>query len=279
MNGLLLLLLALRGGAAYVLPSAPLLQRRSDTAAACRASTASCSAKSKRSATAGRGFGAPSPQEPRSSKPTSSPPGVKAVPPSAQPTTLPSAAIDDSRTASEARGRAALDRLRQEGGSSASPPTERKMVLTPEELEPVSPDAGVMPQAVSDRMLRRVVPFAGLPVAGSVVLFGGFWFANTQLGYDLPPSIVAYSTQALLLLSFAGITYGVMSTSWDEGDEGSLLGFTEAARNTKMALGDAKAAQAEAKAGYMEADAAAEGVYMSKAALEKAKGKKRDERE
>ena len=104
----------------------------------------------------------------------------------------------------------------------------------------MDPEAGVMPAVVSDRMLKRIIPFAGLPVAGSFVLFGGFWFANTQLGYDLPPSVVAYSTQALLLLSFAGITYGVMSTSWDEEEEGSALGFTEFVRNVKMARGDSE---------------------------------------
>ena len=30
--------------------------------------------------------------------------------------------------------------------------------------------------------------------------------------------------QAMLILSFAGITWGVLSTSWDEEVEGSLLG-------------------------------------------------------
>ena len=60
----------------------------------------------------------------------------------------------------------------------------------------------------------------------------------TRLELDLPPQIVAVATQALLLLSFAGITYGVMSTSWDEEDEGSALGFTEFVRNVGMARGD-----------------------------------------
>ena len=65
-----------------------------------------------------------------------------------------------------------------------------------------------MPQAVSDRMLARVVPFATLPVGGAFLAFVGFWFANTQLDLDITPQIVAYTTQALFLLGFGGITYG-----------------------------------------------------------------------
>ena len=88
-----------------------------------------------------------------------------------------------------------------------------------------------MPQAVSARMLARVVPFAALPVGGAFLAFVGFWFANTQLDLDITPQIVAYTTQALFLLGFGGITYGVMSTSWDEADEGSGLGLDEAKSN------------------------------------------------
>ena len=48
-------------------------------------------------------------------------------------------------------------------------------------------------------------------------------FATTQLELDVPPTIVAYATQAMLLLSFGGITYGVMSTQLDEEAEQALL--------------------------------------------------------
>ena len=126
-----------------------------------RAPLVVCAAR--KSDTAGQGFGqAP---EPRSRKPPARPAAASG---------LPAAAVDDSREASVLRGRAALERLREETGS-ASAATGRKLELTPEELEPMSPEEGVMPEVVSNRMLRRVVPFAGLPVFGSVLLFGGFW--------------------------------------------------------------------------------------------------------
>mmetsp|Transcript_5268 Transcript_5268/g.10325 ORF Transcript_5268/g.10325 Transcript_5268/m.10325 type:complete len:264 (+) Transcript_5268:3-794(+) len=220
----------------------------------------------KASDSSGRGFGKK--EEPRKATPkTQMARDVYVGPPPVAPApTLGDAGVQSAKSA--ARGRAALERLRQETQSGA--PSSRKMELTAEELEPLSPEAGVMPEVVSQRMLRRVVPFAGLPVFGSIVLFAGFYFANSQLGLDLPPQIVAYATQALLLLSFAGITYGVMSTSWDEEDEGSALGLTEAIRNVGMMRGDNEQRRGEAMAEFAEDDAAADGIIMSKRARDKA---------
>ena len=134
--------------------------------------------------------------------------------------------------AAEARGRRALEAMRKSAGSPAPTPRDAfQSSLTEAELTPEDPTAGVMPQAVSDRMLARVVPFAALPVGGAFLAFVGFWFANTQLDLDITPQIVAYTTQALFLLGFGGITYGVMSTSWDENEEGSALGAEEAKSN------------------------------------------------
>jgi len=126
-----------------------------------------------------------------------------------------------------------------------------------------------MPQVVSDRMLRRVVPFAGLPIFGAVVVFAGFYYANTQLELDLPPHSVAYITQALVLLSFAGITWGVMSTSWDEEVEGSWLGAEQVGRNFDLMRGGEAARREEARVEFAEDDAAKDGVVMNRAQLAK----------
>ena len=50
-----------------------------------------------------------------------------------------------------------------------------------------------------------------------------------------------------------------------------MLGLSEAVKNTKMALGDDKQRQAQAFAEFREDDAAADGVIMSKRALDKLK--------
>lgn len=90
------------------------------------------------------------------------------------------------RQAAEDRGRAYLDQMRAaDSNPGAVPRRVNKQQLTAEELEPLDPTAGVMPEVVSNRMLGRVIPFAALPVFGAVALFGGFYYANTQLGYIL----------------------------------------------------------------------------------------------
>ena len=42
-----------------------------------------------------------------------------------------------------------------------------------------------MPEIVSQRMLARVIPFAGLPVLGAFVVFAGFWCASCFMLYTV----------------------------------------------------------------------------------------------
>jgi len=162
--------------------------------------------------------------------------------------------------------------MRREAGvdRAAERAKAQRQLLTEEELAPIDPSAGVMPEVVSQRMLRRVIPFAGLPVFGSFALFGAFYYANTQLDLDLPPSIVAYSTQALLFLAFGGITWGVMSTSWEESEEGSFLGIEQVQKNVGMMRDGLRRGQQAAIDEYAEKDAADDGVLMSRKAQNRA---------
>ena len=175
----------------------------------------------------------------------------------------------------EARGRAALEQLRKQSGSAPKKVQSKKDMLTPAELEPLDPSAGVMPEVVSNRMLGRVIPFAALPIFLGALVFFGFYYANTQLELDLPPQIVATITQGLLLLSFAGITWGVMSTSLDEEVEGSFLGTEQVKKNFDIFRGVEDERIASTKAEIDMEEAADAGVMMSRAALEKAERKKK----
>eukprot|EP00965_Chrysotila_dentata_P209209 6185166-Pleurochrysis_carterae.AAC.4 len=169
-----------------------------------RATSPVCKARGKGEA---RGFG----KKPASSATTSKESGAANAP--AESTPSPSRVL--SKEASN-RGKEALERMRREAGvdRAAERAKAQRQLLTEEELAPIDPSAGVMPEVVSQRMLRRVIPFAGLPLSlrpsytnmimavvfGSFALFGAFYYANTQLDLDLPPSIVAYSTQARALV-------------------------------------------------------------------------------
>eukprot|EP00962_Isochrysis_galbana_P051803 scaffold23226_cov85-Isochrysis_galbana.AAC.1 len=70
-----------------------------------------------------------------------------------------------------ARGQRALEAMRQDAGvdpaaTKAARAALRRAAYTPEEMAPLDPYAGVMPERVSNRMIKRVVPFAGADAPG-----------------------------------------------------------------------------------------------------------------
>ena len=183
--------------------------------------------------TSGQGFGAPKPPPPPKKKKAD-----RAIPTAATNTNSVVSTPEWSAGGegeqlynAEARGRQLLEEMRQSSGETPTILKKPGMQLTEEEQRPIDPTEGVMPEEVADRMLKRIIPFAAGPVVLGVFVLIGFWFANTQMQMDLPPSIVAYATQACLLLSFAGITYGVMSTDLEEGADQSLLGAENFQKN------------------------------------------------
>ena len=221
--------------------------------------------------TAGKGFGASPPSAAGgggTKQPAAAPASVPIAPDS------PAVSEAEMKASAEARGRAALEAMRQESKSEALKPNRGGMELTPEELEPMDPSEGVMPEVVSQRMAKRVVPFAGVPIVLGGLAFVGFWFANTQLDMDLPPSIVGSVTFGLLLLSFGGISYGIMSTSWDEEKEGSVLGTEEIGKNIALMRADLESSRLEAEAEQQLDEANDAGIIMSPAQLRKREKKR-----
>ncbi len=84
-----------------------------------------------------------------------------------------------------------------------------------------------IPKEVSDRMVKRVLIISGVP---SVLAFGVFpvsYYASLKGWVSLPPFVTLAASVTCLALGLGGISYGVLSASWDEGIEGSLVGFEE----------------------------------------------------
>lgn len=88
-----------------------------------------------------------------------------------------------------------------------------------------------IPEVVSQRMIRRVAAFCGIPtflgIASLVVSYLLVVLAHIQL----PPIAVLLVNMGLFGLGVLGITYGVLSASWDEERPGSLIGFGEFTTN------------------------------------------------
>ena len=85
-----------------------------------------------------------------------------------------------------------------------------------------------VPQIVTDRMLSRVVRFSGIPmVLGFTTGPTYYYFAKINTQEWLEPWMFFAASTATFGLAFLGITYGVLSASWDPSREGSAVGVDE----------------------------------------------------
>ncbi|WP_009630999.1 PAM68 family protein [Synechocystis sp. PCC 7509] len=91
---------------------------------------------------------------------------------------------------------------------------------------PFTKEEMALPKVVSDRMARRMVVFCGVPtVLGMATLIGGY--VAISHGIKPPGVLVLLSSMGFLGLSVLGLTYGILSASWEEEVAGSKLGVQE----------------------------------------------------
>jgi hypothetical protein len=88
-----------------------------------------------------------------------------------------------------------------------------------------------LPLVVAERMQRRMVAFAGVPFFLGIGAFGFFFLLKYKYDIVVIPPVVGYATLGLFGVSLFGLTYGIMSASWDPARVGTLLGWEEAQRN------------------------------------------------
>ncbi|KAG2676791.1 hypothetical protein I3843_12G070800 [Carya illinoinensis] len=100
-----------------------------------------------------------------------------------------------------------------------------------EEEEDEGPDQGVIPEVVTNRMMSRMGFSVGIPLFMGILFFPFFYYLKVGLKIDVPtwvPFIVSFFFFGSALL---GVSYGIVSSSWDPMREGSLLGWNEAQKN------------------------------------------------
>jgi Photosynthesis affected mutant 68 len=86
-------------------------------------------------------------------------------------------------------------------------------------------DAGI-PEQVSKRMVRRMALFCGIPTFLGLASFPTSYFM-VQQGIELPNVAVLLVSLGCLGLGVLGLSYGVLSASWDEEALGTALGWSE----------------------------------------------------
>lgn len=100
----------------------------------------------------------------------------------------------------------------------------------PPQKNPKKPRESQIPEAVSRRMARRIALATGLPTLMGMVVFVASYFLVSRRLLEIPPVATLGLSGGFFLLGLIGLSYGVLSASWEEAP-GSLLGFEQIGLN------------------------------------------------
>ncbi|MBD2294652.1 PAM68 family protein [Anabaena sphaerica FACHB-251] len=92
---------------------------------------------------------------------------------------------------------------------------------------PFTKEEMAIPEVVSQRMIRRVAAFCGIPTALGITTLVASYLLVSYAHIQLPPIAVLLVNMGLFGIGVLGITYGVLSASWDEDSPGTLIGLGE----------------------------------------------------
>lgn len=118
------------------------------------------------------------------------------------------------------------------GGNAAA---QKRVSVSPKAEQPKKERRSAqqlgVPDVVSKRMARRMAFFCGVPTALGMLTFVVSYLAVIQAGIKLPNVAVVLVSMAFFGLGVIGLSYGILSASWDEERVGSRLGSEEFSLN------------------------------------------------
>jgi Photosynthesis affected mutant 68 len=94
---------------------------------------------------------------------------------------------------------------------------------------PLEQGSGYIPEVVSQRMIKRVVIFCGIPAVMGMLVFIASYVVVSQHLFKIPNAVVLLTSMGCLGLSVLGLSYGILSASWEEdtSTKGSFWGWSE----------------------------------------------------
>ena len=81
-----------------------------------------------------------------------------------------------------------------------------------------------IPKYVANRMARRIAFTTGIPTLSGMGVFIGSYFLISKGIAEISPTVTLVSSAMCFLVGLLGLSYGILSASWDF-KPGSLLGF------------------------------------------------------
>lgn len=129
-------------------------------------------------------------------------------------------ATPDAKAESRANAKPAASASSKAAATSRSQSRSESRPAARPQREPI-------PEAVSRRMIARIGAFSGTPTIFGVLSLVGSYFVVTREWFPLPSVAVLLVSMGFFGLGVLGVTYGALSASWDEYDEGTPLGWKE----------------------------------------------------
>jgi hypothetical protein len=117
---------------------------------------------------------------------------------------------------------------------ATSPPTAKAQKSSPSKDKAPNTsrnDSLGIPEEVNKRIVRRVALFCGIPTFLGIAIFAVSYIIVVKHLADLPNAAVVLLSMACFGLGVLGLSYGVLSASWEENRVGSWLGSDEFSRN------------------------------------------------
>ena len=118
------------------------------------------------------------------------------------------------------------------------PPPKMEATQSAQQMTPPPPPPAQFPpqqlaaqEVVSDRMLGRIMIFSGIPLLFGFASGPFFYYLNVVQKAELPPALMYTSGTAIFALAAVGISWGVLSSSWDPSRQGTFWGGDEVSRN------------------------------------------------
>ena len=81
-----------------------------------------------------------------------------------------------------------------------------------------------IPKYVANRMARRIAFTTGIPTLSGMGVFIGSYFLISRGIAEISPTITLVSSAMCFLVGLLGLSYGILSASWDL-NQGTILGF------------------------------------------------------
>jgi VIT1/CCC1 family predicted Fe2+/Mn2+ transporter len=127
-----------------------------------------------------------------------------------------------------AKNRKLADKKLEKKAASSAPVASAKAEKSEKRVNRASRAApSGIPEGVSRRMIKRMALFSGIPTALGMSTFVVSYLVVTNDLILLPNYVVLLVSLGWFGLGVLGLSYGVLSASWDEDDPGSKLGWAE----------------------------------------------------